>query len=443
MTETAAASATPQHGLEFLLVPEGTDDPQMYCCGCEHFFKRSDPAMRLRDPTTCGIRCPACVDYNICGKCVKKHGSMPGEFYLRVAVEMEFEKAVAAAVTDATVNEDKLFQDYVWNFVAALDFDNNRVRRVMWRTLHARMTNVSWGKNTCAEHIAAAGGVDAADLALAKVELVALICNIAIERAKQRKPPKDLFGDQGDNSDASDVEATSDTTNLWAVGPDEVGGVSAAAERELVDSEARVSDEPCLICHEPAVNPVHLSCQCQFRCCARCLIRWLRQPDENNGSRGASATTEPLVNKYANPHPGDADEAAAAAAATAEQQRSCPLCRRADVSVLTENNIDLSDVKYIEGRDLARRAAALHFSEEEGKPCLKRAIDAFTDSIYANGNNPKPYLGMAYVGLLILDYKIAAPYIKLVLDMPVEQSLGSLQLARELWSQVPDEYKSI
>eukprot|EP00744_Colponema_vietnamica_P015094 GILI01021142.1.p1 GENE.GILI01021142.1~~GILI01021142.1.p1 ORF type:complete len:184 (+),score=6.17 GILI01021142.1:38-553(+) len=136
--------------------------------------------------------------------------------------------------------------------------------------------------------------------------------------------------------------------------------------------------QECIICLEPAIVPIHLSCECKFRCCKQCLLQWV-VPNNNT---------------------------------------ECPWCRREDVRMLTEDNSDLSKRFYIEGRERLRAFNAIITLKKEGeeidstllKKPLYDATDKFVNSIRADRTNPDPYNGCAYLFLLIGDTENAIRY---------------------------------
>lgn len=148
----------------------------------------------------------------------------------------------------------------------------------------------------------------------------------------------------------------------------------------------------CLICLEAAQSPVRLSCACNITCCTGCLLKWLS--DEN-----------------------------------AAEARSCPTCRRTDIRIIDENNVDLSSKKYEEGRGKIQLATAQQF---KNKQLLKDAVSCFVESITADRRNAAPYVGMVYLFMLVADHVSAVRYCDYVLkEFPASKSTELAQALLE------------
>jgi hypothetical protein len=172
---------------------------------------------------------------------------------------------------------------------------------------------------------------------------------------------------------------------------------ATAAAVGLVTTEATVTH--CLICLQPACVPVHLTCACQITCCAGCLLHWLAAERDIK-----SNTADPL--------------------------RSCPTCRRTDVRVVDEQNNDLSETLYQRGRQNIIRSQHSGFTN---KDLLKDSVTLFGQSIAADPQNPKAYMGMAYLAYLVSQESVSVRYCNYVLDHFPESS--SAEIANEILSK--------
>jgi hypothetical protein len=155
----------------------------------------------------------------------------------------------------------------------------------------------------------------------------------------------------------------------------------------------------CLICLQPACVPVHLTCACQITCCAGCLLHWLAAERDNKSTADSSL-------------------------------RSCPTCRRTDVRVVDEQNNDLSETLYQRGRQNIIRSQHSGFTN---KDLLKDSVNLFGQSIAADPQNPKAYMGMAYLAYLVSQESVSVRYCNYILDHFPESS--SAEIANEILSK--------
>eukprot|EP00658_Telonema_sp_P-2_P037862 TRINITY_DN27216_c0_g1_i6.p1 TRINITY_DN27216_c0_g1~~TRINITY_DN27216_c0_g1_i6.p1 ORF type:complete len:230 (+),score=69.89 TRINITY_DN27216_c0_g1_i6:193-882(+) len=167
-------------------------------------------------------------------------------------------------------------------------------------------------------------------------------------------------------------------------------------------------EDGCVICYQPATKPVHLSCECQVLCCTICMLKWL--------SCAKDGATE----------------------------RSCPTCRRADVTVMDEHDHPVSDQEYQLGQRKVQQSAALEFEGEQGARLLCEAVDHFLNAISADPSNPKPYLGYAYLFILVDEGVEAYRYLRHVLMErmgPCDDD--SMELAKTLLESITEQDKQM
>ena len=195
------------------------------------------------------------------------------------------------------------------------------------------------------------------------------------------------------------------------------------------EDESQPSQNECLICAGPAQRPCHLSCNCKIVCCAGCLINWLSHSGdpEDNPSLGSSPSDNPY-------------------------RTSCPTCRRRDVKILTENNVDFSAELYRQGCMLVQEGMALIDPADDekslrGKTLLKEAVQRFTDAIIADEKNASAYNGMAYVSFLVADHTRVRRFLSMVLEwMPsrgYEVNEHSKAMATQIWAALPPEEQGV